>query len=207
MIIYNNIFQTIAGSTNEPVKVTVEELKALANEARKESLAIEDTTYSPSAAKTYSEEVKDLKYQLNEALKNTPRERQAQMIAASELKIKAQEDPHMSEEEKTKLATRLLMKARANVGAERKQITISDKQWEAIQAGAINPTTLKQIFRFADKTRVRQLATPYRNNNSLSKNQINRMKSMSSKGYTNQEIAELLGVSTTTVVKYLSGKE
>ena len=29
MIIYNNIFQTIAGSTNEPVKVTVEELKAL----------------------------------------------------------------------------------------------------------------------------------------------------------------------------------
>lgn len=182
-------------------------MKALANEARKESLAIEDTTYSPSAAKTYAEEVKDLKYQLNEALKNTPRERQAQMIAASELKIKKQEDPHMSEEEKTKLATRLLMKARANVGAERKEIVISDKQWEAIQAGAINPTTLKQIFRFADKTRVRQLATPYRNKNSLSKNQINRMKSMSSKGYTNQEIAELLGISTTTIVKYLSGKE
>ena len=182
-------------------------MKALANEARKESLAIEDTTYSPSAAKTYAEEVKDLKYQLNEALKNTPRERQAQMIAASELKIKKQEDPHMSEEEKTKLATRLLMKARANVGAERKEIIISDKQWEAIQAGAINPTTLKQIFRFADKTRVRQLATPYKNNNSLSKNQISRMKSMSSKGYTNQEIAELLGISTTTVVKYLSGKE
>lgn len=182
-------------------------MKALANEARKESLAIEDTTYSPSAAKTYAEEVKDLKYQLNEALKNTPRERQAQMIAASELKIKKQEDPHMSEEEKTKLATRLLMKARANVGAERKEIVISDKQWEAIQAGAINPTTLKQIFRFADKTRVRQLATPYKNNNSLSKNQISRMKSMSSKGYTNQEIAELLGISTTTVVKYLSGKE
>ena len=182
-------------------------MKSLANEARKESLVIEDTTYSPSAAKTYSEEVKDLKYQLNEALKNTPRERQAQMIAASELKIKVQEDPHMSEEEKTKLATRLLIKARANVGAERKEITISDKQWEAIQAGAINPTTLKQIFRFANKTRVRQLATPYKNKNSLSKNQINRMKSMSSKGYTNQEIAELLGISTSTVVKYLLGKE
>ena len=182
-------------------------MKSLANEARKESLVIEDTTYSPSAAKTYSEEVKDLKYQLNEALKNTPRERQAQMIAASELKIKMQEDPHMSEEEKTKLGTRLLAKARGNVGAERKEITISDKQWEAIQAGAINPTTLKQIFRFANKTRVRQLATPYKNKNSLSKNQINRMKSMSSKGYTNQEIAELLGISTSTVVKYLSGKE
>lgn len=182
-------------------------MKSLANEARKEAYVIKDTTYSPSAAKTYAEEVRDLKYQLNEALKNTPKERQAQMIAASELKIKTQEDPHMSEEEKTKLATRLLMKARANVGAERKEISISDKQWEAIQAGAIHPTTLKQIFRFADKTRVRQLATPYKNRNVLSSNQISRMKSMSSKGYTNQEIAELLGVSTATIVKYLSGKE
>lgn len=182
-------------------------MKSLANEARKESLTIKDTTYSPSAAKTYKEEVDDLKYQLNESLKNTPRERQAQMIAASELKIKTQEDPHMSEEEKTKLATRLLNKARANVGAERKEITISDKQWEAIQAGAINPTTLKQIFRFANKTRVRQLATPYKNTNSLSRNQISRMKTMSSRGYTNEEIANLLGVSVSTIVKYLSGKE
>ncbi len=202
----------ISGNPGSKVQETLyadyaNKMKSLANEARKEAYRIDDTTYSPSAAKTYAEEVKDLRYQLNEALKNTPRERQAQMIAASELKIKVQENPHMSEEEKTKLATRLLIKARANVGAERKEITISDKQWEAIQAGAIHPTTLKQIFRFANKTRVRQLATPYKNKNTLSNNQINRIKSMSNKGYTNQEIATLLGVSTATVVKYLSGKE
>ena len=182
-------------------------MKSLGNEARKEAMSIKDTTYSPSAAKTYSEEVKDLEMQLNEALKNAPRERQAQMIAASKLKLIQQEDPHMSDEEKTKLGTRLLMRARADVGAERKEIKISDKQWEAIQAGAIHPTTLKQIFRFSDKTRVRQLATPYRNKNVLSKNQVGRMKSLSNKGYTNEEIARLLGVSTSTIVRYLSGKE
>lgn len=182
-------------------------MKSLANQARKESLVVEDFTYSPSAVKTYKEEVDDLKYQLNEALKNAPKERQAQMIAATELKIKTQENPHMSEEEKTKLATRLLMKARSNVGASRKEIEISDKQWEAIQAGAINKTLLKSILSHANKTRVRQLATPYKDRNSLSKNQISRMKSLSKRGYTNEEIADLLGVSTSTIVKYLSGKE
>lgn len=182
-------------------------MKSLANEARKEAYFIKDTNYSPSAAATYKDEVEDLKSQLNEALKNTPKERYAQMIATSELKIKAQENPHMSEEEKTKLATRLLNKARANVGAERKEIVISDKQWDAIQAGAIHYSTLKNIFRFANKTRIRQLATPYKNPNMLSKQQISRASSLASKGYTINEIAELLNVSASTIVKYLSGKE
>ena len=41
----------------------------------------------------------------------------------------------------------------------------------------------------------------------MSKTQVNRMKSLSNKGYTNEEIAKALGVSVTTVVKYLAGKE
>lgn len=182
-------------------------MKSLANNARKEMLSTEDIPYSPSAAKVYSEEVADLRYQLNEALKNTPKERHAQMIAASELKIKKQENPHMTEEEASTLATRLLMKARANVGAKRKEIIISDKEWAAIQAGAVTKSTLESILRFADKKRVRQLATPYKNRDMLSNNQIGRIKSLSDKGYTNEEIADLLGVSTSTVVKYLLGKE
>lgn len=44
MIIYNNIFQTIAGSTNEPVKVTVEEIKALANAAKLDLNAVYQIT-------------------------------------------------------------------------------------------------------------------------------------------------------------------
>ena len=182
-------------------------MKSLANEARKESLAIKMIPYSPSAAKTYKEEVDDLEFQLNEALMNAPKERHAQMIQASELKVLTQENPHMTSEEKTKLATRLLVKARANVGANRKEINITERQWEAIQAGAISSTKLKDIYKYADKTKLKQLATPYRNNNALSRTQVNRIKSLSSKGYTNDEIAKVLGINSATVVKYLSGKE
>lgn len=182
-------------------------MKSLANEARKEAYFIKDITYSPAAAKTYAEEVDDLKKQLAYAEMNAPKERQANMIAASQLKIKKQEYPDMTKDEATKLGTRLLMRARENLGAKRYEIKISDKQWEAIQAGAINQTTLAKILKHADKTRVSQLATPYKNKNTLSKNQISRMNSMLAKGYTIYEVAELLGVSETTVTKYKLGKE
>lgn len=182
-------------------------MKALANEARKESLFIKDIPYSASARHAYQEEVDSLDSKLNEALGNAPKERHAQMIAASQLKAIKQDNPRMSSEEETKIATRLLAKARARVGAKRKEIMITDKEWEAIQAGAIAPTKLKQIFRFADGTRVKQLATPRQNRASLSKSQVSRMKSLSNKGYTNEEIASALGVSVSTIVKYLSGKE
>lgn len=198
-------------SSGKPQEIAYAEyankMKSLANAARKESLSVKNIPYSPSAAKVYKEEVEDLDYQLNEAEKNAPRERQAQMIQASEMKALKQENPHMTTEEQTKLATRILNRARAELGASRKQISISDKQWEAIQAGAISSTKLEKIYKYADKSRLKQLATPYKNSNSLSKNQISRIKSLSSKGYTNNEIATLLGITDATVVKYLSGKE
>lgn len=182
-------------------------MKALANDARKESLFIKDIPYSPSARVAYQEEVNSLNSKLSDALSNAPRERHAQMIAASQIKAIKQDNPKLTAEEETKIATRLLNKARARVGAKRREIMITDKEWEAIQAGAIAPTKLKQIFRFADSTRVKQLATPRRNNNQLSRSQLSRMKSLASKGYTNEEIAKALGVSASTVIKYLSGKE
>lgn len=208
----DNAYDLVSGNPGSHIQESLyaeyaNKMKSLANEARKEMISIKEIQYSPAAAKTYKDEVAQLKSDLNEAYKNTPKERQANMIVASQMKLKKQEDPHMTEEEYTKTATRLLNMTRARIGAKRKEIQISDKQWEAIQAGAIHPTTLKEIFRFANKTRIRQLATPYKNTNSLSKNQISRMKSMLARGYTNFEIAELLGVSESTIVKYSSGKE
>ncbi len=182
-------------------------MKSMANEARKEMMITKDNPYSPSAAKTYSKEVAELAYEYKEALKNKPKERHAQMIADSLLKEKLKEDPHMDEEHRTKLASRLLDEARENVGAHRREINITDKQWEAIQAGAISASRLKEIFSHVNKERLRQLATPYRRKDTLSKNQISRLKSLSKRGYTNSEIATLLGVSDSTVTKYLSGKE
>lgn len=205
-------FELVSGKPGSKIQETLyadyaNKMKSLANEARKEMLVTKDMPYSKSAYETYKEEADDLKAQLIEAQKNTPKERQANMIADSKFKEYKKENPHMSAEEESKKRAKYLMEARANVGAERHEIKISDKQWEAIQAGAIHPSILEKIFGFANKERVYQLATPRRDRNSLSKNQVSRMKTLLSKGYTIEEVAKALGVSDSTIVKYSSGKE
>lgn len=182
------------------------QMKSLANRSRKEAIAIKDITYSPASRKTYEEEVESLDSKLNEAMLNAPKERKANMIVASQAQAIFDENPHLTDEEKSKIKTRLVNKARITVGAKRKEIYITDKEWEAIQAGAITPNKLKSIIGRADKSRLSQLSMP-RKTNKLSSRQVSRLKSLSRKGYTNDEIAKFLGISTSTVVNYLTGKE
>lgn len=181
-------------------------LKAMANRARKQSLNIEQIMYSPSARSLYSDQVDSLNEKLNQAEMNAPRERQAQAIANTAIKAKKQDNPHMSSEELKKLSQKELSRARAKVGAKRSPIIISDKEWEAIQAGAISPTKLSNIIKYVDDKRLKELAMP-RERNTLSTSKVSRLKAMASAGYTTSEIANTLGVSTSTVSKYLSGKE
>ena len=65
---------------------------------------------------------------------------------------------------------------------------------------------LLEIIKTADKKRLSQLSMP-RDYRGLSKAQVSRLKSLSNKGYSNSEIAEYLGISETTVINYLTGKE
>ena len=112
----------------------------------------------------------------------------------------------MDEDRKNKLKQTELKKARIKVGATRNEIDISDLEWEAIQAGAISHTRLEKIIENANPDRLRQLAMP-RQKATLSASKVSRIKSMSKSGYTTDEIAKHLGVSTSTVNKYLNGKE
>lgn len=179
-------------------------MKALANKARKEALITKDIPYSPSARVVFQDEVDSLNYKLNQSLLNAPRERQAQTIAASTIKAKTQANPHMTNEQKKKLSQQELSKARQKVGAKRNSVIITDKEWEAIQAGAISPTKLEQIIANSDSKILRELATP-RSRTTLSPAKISRIKNMAASGYTNSEIADALGISSTTVVDYLKG--
>ena len=54
-------------------------MKSLANQARKEMMNTGKVPYNPKAKETYKAEVASLKSKLNEALKNAPRERYAQI--------------------------------------------------------------------------------------------------------------------------------
>lgn len=178
-------------------------MKVLANQARKVMVNTGKIEYSSSAKEAYSNEVRSLMYKLNDALKNAPRERKAQAIANSVVEAKKKANPDMSKAEIKKASQQALTSARASVGAKRTPVQITDKEWEAIQAGAISENKLLQILNNTDIDEVRKRATP-RTNNVLSQAKINRIATLRASGYSTSEIAEALGVSSSTVSKYLN---
>ena len=182
-------------------------MKALANQARKEMISTGKIEYSATAKKTYAEEVSSLNSKLNTALLNATRERAAQRMANYEVSVKKQNDPDMKTGDVKKASQQALTKYRQEVGSisrSDRSIKITDKEWEAIQAGAVSESTLIKILNNTDIDRLRELATP-RTTTTLSSVKVNRIKALSDSNYSINEIAKKLGVSSSTVSKYLKG--
>lgn len=181
-------------------------MKSLANQARREMVNAGRIAYNASAKNVYSEEVKSLDAKLNVSLMNAPRERQAQTMANAVMKVKKAENPDMTKSEVKKASQQALTNARNSVGAKRVLIDISDREWEAIQAGAISENRLTKILNNTDIDSLRQRATP-RTTSVLSEAKKNRINALKNSGYSTVEIAKALDVSSSTIVKYLGGKE
>ena len=178
-------------------------MKSMANEARKEYYATPDIKKSPSAAKTYAAEVSSLNAKLNNSLLNAPRERQAQLIAGNRARVKKDANPEMSDGAYKKIKNQEIARARVEVGSSSKnrKIQITDNEWNAIQAGAITSTTLNKILNNTDADTLRSRAMP-KTTSTLSQAQQARIKAYRASGFTNQDIADQLGVSIGTVSKY-----
>ncbi len=179
-------------------------VKELANQARLEYLKTGNLKYDANANKTYAIEVKSLNAKLKVAKSNAPKERMAQLIANSIVKAKKEDNPDMDKDELKKVKSQALAKARVQTGANKNRVDITEREWEAIQAGAISSSKLSEILKNTDTDKIRKLATP-KETNTLSASKQNRIKSLSSSGATIEQIAEALGVSTSTVVKYMKG--
>lgn len=179
-------------------------LKGLANQARKASANTQYTPYSPSAKKTYEKEVKSLNAKLNLALQNKPLERQAQLLANKVVSAKRQANPDMTAEEVKKIKAQALNEARNRTGAKKQNIVITKDEWNAIQSGAISTNKLTQILDNADLDTVKKLATPKTNKTGLSNAKLAQAKAMLSRGYTQAEVADALGISTSTLSKALN---
>ena len=179
-------------------------MKALANQARKVAIYTKGVTYSPNAAKIYAKEVEELKQAIDISEKNAPRERQAVVLATSRINAKKEANPNMTKKELKKISQQELTRARDEVGAKRHTIKITEKQWEAIQAGAVRKTTMEKVFDKADLDTLREYATP-KNSVTMTETKIARIKSMKDSGYTNAQIGEALGISASTVSKYANG--
>lgn len=178
-------------------------MKSLANQARREMLNSGKIAYSASAKSAYQTEVDSLMSKLNLSLRNAPKERQAQVIANATVRAKRKENPDMTKAEIKKASQQALTQARATVGAQRSSISITDREWEAIQAGAISENRLIQILNNTDTDVIRQRATP-RATTTLSVAKQNRISALKTSGYSTSEIADALGISTSTVSKYLN---
>ena len=182
-------------------------MKSLANQARKELAYTGKIDYDANAKRIYQAEVDSLMGKLNVALLNAPRERAAQRMANAEIQAKKQQGLLTDKSDEKKAAQRALSKYRAEVGSVRRSernIEITDREWDAIQAGAISEHKLKQILDNADVDSLRQRATP-RATKTLSQGKINKIQAMSASSYTIEEIASSIGVSPATVSKYLKG--
>jgi DNA-binding CsgD family transcriptional regulator len=182
-------------------------MKALANEARKEMVRTGNLESNPNAKKVYKQEVASLEAKLNEALKNTVRERAAVRLASAEIKSKRAADPDMKPGDLKKISQRSLSKYRSelnSISRRDRAVKITDKEWEAIQAGAISENKLKKILNNSDPDTLRERAMP-RSTNSLNTAQINRIKAMSASNFTLNQIAEKMNLSPSTVSKYLKG--
>ena len=180
-------------------------LKALANKARLEAENTAKMAYSRTANKIYKEQADSLERKLKVSESNAPKERQAQRLANIEVEAKKKANPDMKEGDIKKASQQALTKYRQTVGAKRTPIEIDDKEWEAIQAGAISDSMMQRILKYADKDVLKQKATP-RTRTTLSDAKINKIKSMNRSNYSLSEIAKACGVSTSVVSKCLKGE-
>ena len=185
--------------------------KALANSARKELYSTGRLISSPTAKKTYAAERASLMSKLNLAKKNAPLERQAQLIAGVKSRTRIEANGIEDKDEMKKIRTQELKRARDAVGTRPRNpnaknslsIKISDREWEAIQAGAISDTALTDILKYADMDEIRQRATPKTQSRGLSASAVSRARSLLNRGYSQAEVASELGISVSTLNRAL----
>lgn len=188
------------------------QMKSMANQARKDAVYTENTPYSPQAKIVYATEVAQLKADLSLAKLNKPKENAAQRNANAILErhrdILKETDATEKEIKKEidDLRQRVLTQERSKVGAKRYPIPISDREWEAIQAGAVSSSLLSEILQYANPDRVKELATP-RTTKELSSGKKARMRSLLASGLTIAQVANAIGVSTSTVSRFIQDEK
>lgn len=183
-------------------------LKAMANQARKEAVNMKGIQRNPEAAKTYAPEVASLKEKYNNMVANKPKERKAMLIAHANIKAKIQEqglDPTIDKKEIKKISSVEMQRARDSVGASgrKSKITFTDREWEAVQAGAISDNMLTKFLNSSDSDEIVKRAMP-KNVAVMTSAKMSKANAMLRSGYSYAEIAKACGVPESTVYSALN---
>ena len=179
-------------------------MKALGNKARKEYLFTEDIPYSPTAKKVYAAEVDSLNKKLENAYKNKPREQQVQLAANKALEMQVQQNPDLVNDKEgyKKAKGRTLTAVRQRMGVKKQPIELTQKEVDAIQAGAISKTRLNEILANTDDTEVKKWFMP-KQSTALPASKKATAKRLLDAGYTLGEVSQTLGVSVSTLERQL----
>lgn len=182
-------------------------LKAMANQARKEAVNMKGIQRNPEAAKTYAPEVASLKEKYNNMIANKPKERKAMLIANANIKAKIQEqglDPTIDKKEIKKISSVEMQRARDSVGASgrKSKVTFTDREWEAVQAGAISDNMLTKFLNSSDSDEIVKRAMP-KATATLSSAKLAKAKAMLNLGASYDEVAKACGVPKSTIYSAL----
>lgn len=183
-------------------------MKDLGNKARLSYLKTPRATYSPSAAKTYADEVASLDHKYKVYLAAKPRERYAQRIASQVVYAKRQANPELSlpeyKDALDKIKRQALNAARTRVGGTGKDshISFTPREWEAVQAGAISDSKLYHLLEGANEDQVRYMSMP-KKEISIPTSKISRIKAMANHGVTQADIAKVFGLSASEISKII----
>lgn len=184
------------------------ELKALARKARKEAANMKGLVYSPAAAKEYRAEVDSINAKLESVIANKPKERRAMVIANANIKAKIQAldlDPKLDKKEIKKISSVEMQRARDSIGASgsKTRITFTDREWEAVQKGAISDSKLTKILNASKSDEIVKRAMP-KTATVITNAKMAKAKAMLANGYTYNEIAKACGVPESTVYSALN---
>ena len=180
-------------------------MKKLGDLARKESAAIKMTPQSKSAKEVYKDEVESLNAKLKVALSNAPLERQVHLVGNKQVELRRAANPDMEPTQIKKLKGQVLNDMRERIGASKQRVEITQREWEAIEAGAISNSLLTQILNNTNLDVVQTYATP-RSKILLSDTKLARAKIYQQQGRTLAEISDMLGVSVSTLSNALKGE-
>ena len=183
------------------------EMKALANKARLEASHIQGQKINKAARILYSKEVKELDDALAVAKENAPLERKAQMLASKFFAMKKADNPDLAfdKDKQKKVGAQCLEEARYRVKAKKTNIDISDRQWDAIQAGAISNAKLEEILKNTDVDKLKKRALP-RTPKGISSAKLATARLRLNNGYSPSEVADSLGISVSTLYRALDDK-
>lgn len=130
------------------------------------------------------------------------------LIANANIKAKIQElglDPAIDKKEIKKISSVEMQRARDSVGASgrKSKVTFTDKEWEAVQAGAISDSILMKFLNSSDSDEIVKRAMP-KTAVVMTSVKLSKAKAMLRSGYSYAEIAKACGVPESTVYTALN---